>query len=167
MRRFAALTLVVAQALAASAFAGTDSTTFDVKLVITESCDIHTTRPTEVDFGTRARVSGPVSISANGSITVNCSAGTAYKIGLDGGNNAGATPSAGDRRMAGQSNGALVPYDLYQDAALAIFWGNAGTALLSSTGTGINQVFPVYGRLTSLNYAADSYLDTITATVTY
>lgn len=168
MRRLLARGLCAAQLLVplGMAHSATDTTTFQVKLVITEACDIHTTAATDVDFGSRTRAAGAVSVTATGTLTVNCSANTPYSVGLNGGNNAAATPAPGQRRMLGLL-GALVPYDLYQDAAASVFWGNASGSWITGTGTGANQTYPVYGRLTNLNFVADTYADTITATVTY
>lgn len=168
MRRLLAKSSCAMLLLAAfgAAHAATDTATFQVRLVITETCDIHTTAPTDVDFGTQPRTAGAVSVTAAGAVTVNCSPNTPYSVGLNGGNNAGATPAPGQRRMQGLL-GALVPYDLYQDAAAAMFWGNASGTWLTGTGTGANQTYQVYGRLTNLNFVADTYGDTITATVTY
>jgi len=169
MRRLLATAALAAAVLANPSHAQTrtDTTSFQVKLTITESCDIHTTAATEVNFGSRARTAAAVSIGATGSVTVNCSPNTGYNIGLDGGSNASVTPGPGDRRMKGTNNGALVPYDLYQDAANTVFWGNSTGSLVSGSGTGSNQVYQVHGLLTSLNFGADVYADTVTATISY
>jgi spore coat protein U-like protein len=61
-----------------------------------------------------------------------------------------------------------VPYALYRDAGRTLNWGNnTGTDTYGGTGTGLEQNIPVNGRLPSANFAADSYSDLITATVTY
>lgn len=167
MRRILSLSLCAAvMALPAAAQAATDAANFQVKLVITESCDIHTAAPTDVNFGVQARAAAAVSVTATGSVTVNCSPNTTYSIGLNGGNNASATPAPGDRRMQG-GLGAFVPYDLYQDLAAITFWGNGAGSSVTGSGTGANQVYQVYGKLTNLNFPADTYADTVTATVTY
>jgi spore coat protein U-like protein len=146
--------------LAATVIQAAETTTFNVKLVITESCDITAAAATDVDFGTEVRSS--LSDVTTGTLTVNCSAGTPYQIGLDDGNNF----SSGQRRMGGSPG--YVPYELYREAGLSSRWGNTGVSdRVAATGTAANQVVNIYGRVPSLNYAAGSYSDVITATITY
>ena len=91
------LALVIAAAgTALPAQAATDTTTFNVKIVITESCDIHTTAATDVDFGTHAR-STTAQQTATGTLTVNCTDGTPYNIGLDNGDGGGVAPARYDQ----------------------------------------------------------------------
>lgn len=158
---------LAAAAAAGSAQAAEDSATFQVRLVITESCTISATAPTDIDFLSRVRSTSAV--DAQGTLTVNCSEGTPYQIGLSGGaNTAGDTtaPAAGERRMA---NGAtLVPYDLFRDSGRSQFWGNTpGTDTQPGTGTAANQAYTVYARLPSTDFAAGTYADTVTARVVY
>ncbi|WP_167772975.1 Csu type fimbrial protein [Ramlibacter humi] len=159
--------------VAAAVAAGTDSTQFKVLLKITESCTISAKAPTDVDFGSQARITGTsTNYDAAGKLIVNCSDGTPWSIGLDGGVNSAslpATPTAGDRRMKHTTAlpAVYVPYDLYKDSSRSTFWGNSGTALKAGTGTGLDQTIDVYGRLTDVNYPAGNYQDTITATVIY
>lgn len=170
MRTFAHAVLASLLVAAGGTQAATDSTTFKVKIVIKESCTISTTAPTDVDFGTVTRDSATANYDAAGKLNVNCSDGTPYAIGLTGGANSTGTassPVAGDRRMKHASLTEYVPYDLYQDASRATFWGNTTASKLSGTGTGASVAVPVYGRLTDVNFPAGTYEDTVTATVTY
>lgn len=165
----AALLSAVAFGAMGAAQAATDTKTFQVKLTITESCVISATAPTDVDFGSQARATAAVAFDAAGALNVNCSAGTPYTIGLNGGaNNTGttATPTAGSRRMlSGAAN--YVGYELYQNSTRATFWGNATGSWLGGTGTGASVSVPVYGRVVSANAPAGAYVDTVTATITY
>lgn len=149
------------------AHAATDSTTFQVKITITETCDIHTTTATEVNFGSHARSTGLW--DAAGNLVVNCSLGTPYAIALNAGlNSTGATATATNRQMVLSGN--FVPYGLYRDAGRTLFWGAvSGTDTLSGTGTAANVNTPVYGRVpaASTNVPAGTYVDTVTATITY
>jgi spore coat protein U-like protein len=65
----------------------------------------------------------------------------------------------------------FVAYQLYRDAGRALVWGSTtGTNTLAGTGSGLNQAYPVYGRVanpSANNASSGSYLDTITATITY
>lgn len=145
--------------LAAGIAQADETTTFDVTLTITESCDISTTAAVDVDFGTEVRSSG--NDAATGTLNVNCSEGTPYQIGLSNGDNFSTT-----RRMISGAN--FVPYEIYREAGLNSRWGNTDTTdRVSGTGTAANQAISVYGSVPSLNYPAGSYSDEITATVTY
>lgn len=156
---------LTALAIAAAANAATDTTTFDVKLTITSTCDIHTTAATDVNFPNSA--STATNVDAAGNLVVNCTPSTAYTIALNKG------VHGADVTTRSMSNGAaLVPYQLYRAAArtAADIWGEttgAGGNVYSGTGIGANQSVPVYGRVPSANFPAGSYSDTITATVTY
>jgi spore coat protein U-like protein len=158
---------LLATGIAGNALAATDTTTFQVRLVITESCDIRTVAATDVDFLSRVRSAG-APVDAQGTLVVNCSAGTPYTIGLNaGGNSTAATATATNRRMASGA-GNFVPYGLYRDAGRTLFWGDViGTNTLAGTGSAANQSIPVYGRVPSTNAPAGTYADTVTATITY
>lgn len=171
MTRFHSLIALSVLAIAATpgiAHAAEDSAQFNVQIVITESCTISTTAPTDIDFLSHARSTGAPA-AAQGTLTVNCSTGTPYQIGLNGGTNSSGTataPVAGDRRMS--SGSGFVPYDLYQDASFATFWGNTeGTDMMPGTGTASNQTHTVYGRVPSTDFPAGTYTDTVTARVVY
>ncbi|MGH8052873.1 MAG: Csu type fimbrial protein [Stenotrophomonas sp.] len=161
--------LLAVALLPGAAHAKTDvTTTFQVKVKITESCNVTTVTATDVDFGEVARTTDPVAIDADGALNVNCSKGTPYQIGMNAGaNSTSATASANNRRMASGSR--HVSYGLYVDAARSEFWDTAGsTNTVSGVGNGVNQPIPVYGRIQDApNVPAGVYTDTVTATVTY
>lgn len=147
------------------ASAATDTTTFNVKIVITSTCDIHTTAPTDVNFGTQP--SSATNVDNQGALNVTCTPGTAYTIALDNGQNG---TDVNSRKMASGAN--LVPYQLYRAAArgAADVWGSttgAGGNVLTGSGSGAVQSVPVYGRVPSTNFPAGSYNDVVTATITY
>ena len=167
--RLSTKTLLATALLAccSQAFAAVDTTTFQVQIIITESCDIHTTAATDVDFSSHARSTGQW--DAAGNLVVNCSTGTPYTIGLSNGTNPSSpTVSATNRQMTNGSN--VVPYGLYQDGGRTQLWGSTiATDTFGGTGTGVNVDVPVYGRVlaASTNVPAGTYLDTVTATITY
>lgn len=144
----------------------TDTTTFNVLIEIVESCDISTVTATDVDFGSHVR-NNDAPVDAEGTLTVNCTDGTDYTIGLNEGlNSTGTTASADNRQMTDGTN--FVPYGLYQDATRTQFWGDViGTDTLAGTGTATDVEVPVYGRALSTDYPPGSYIDTVTATITY
>lgn len=166
LKRLIALPVLALAASGASFAAETQTADFQVRMVIQESCTI-SSAPTDIDFLTHARSTG-APVSATGSLTVNCSAGTPYQIGLDSGIHASSegVATSGGRRM---SNGnALVPYELYQDSSLAKLWGNTESVdMLSAIGTAQDQSHTVHGRVPSTNFPAGTYTDTVTARVVY
>lgn len=153
-----AIALVLA---AGGAQAGQATANLDVTVTITSTCSIATA--TDVGFGSVA--STATGVQAAGRLDVNCTPGTEYQIALDAGKNAGGDVNA--RAMKG-AGGTLVPYQLFQDESRSIRWGSAHeTDTVGGVGTGSVQQVPVYGHLPSANFAAGSYADTITATITY
>lgn len=106
-------------------------------------------------------------------LTTNCSTGSSPVITLGQGTNnntATSTDAVPVRRMVHGSIGtAFLSYQLYQVSPATTVWGNtSGTAPPAVTGTGTNQNFTVYGRITEgQNQPVGSYSDTVVATVTF
>ena len=147
-----------------SAVAATDTTTFNVKIIVTNTCDIHTTAATDVDFGTVS--STATNVDAAGQLNVTCTPLAAYTIALNNGQN-GASVSGRKMKDAGTN---LIPYQLYRAAARGAgdVWGSTvGTDVYAGTGTGAAQAIPVYGRVPGANVPAGNYNDVVTATITY
>lgn len=165
MQKFVKWSLLgcLSAAFAGSALAATtDATTFQVKITITESCDIHTTAATAVDFGSVVR--SVAASQATGGLKVNCSSGTPYTIALDNGSNYDTTNSV--RRMINGSN--YIAYGLYRTTGTTAPWNALTANLYSGTGTGAVVNVPVYGTVSgSTNVPAGTYIDTVTATLTY
>lgn len=154
--------LLVAAGFAGSASAETDTSSFEVRIRIVESCTISAT---DIDF---LEVVRGTAATASGTLTVNCSEGTPYDITLDGGANAdGSAITATSRRMANGTT--YVPYGLYSDSTRTSVWGNDAASDVSDTGTGSDQTHTVYAAVTAsaTNVARNDYVDTVTATVTY
>ena len=145
---------------AMGAFAASDTANLNVKVTITATCDIHTVSPTDVDFGSIQ--STAINTDAVGTLSVNCTPGTEYDIGLDDGETGG---GGGARRMV--KGGDYVEYELYRDAARQERWGNDALTSAAGTGSGSAQTLSVYGRIASANSPAGDYSDVVIATVTY
>jgi len=98
-------------------------------------------------------------------ITVNCTGGGAYTVGL--GN--GLHNVVAQRKL--QSGANLLNYDLFKEVAHTNRWGDAGAELVSGTGSGADQTLTVYGQIASgQTLVADNgtpYTDTILVTLTY
>lgn len=105
-------------------------------------------------------------LDQTGTITVLCTFGTSYNVGLDAGTGAGATTTV--RKMTGLSGGTL-NYALYRNSAHSALWGSSiGTDTVAGTATGLLQSLTVYGRIPSGQAPkADVYSDTVTITLTY
>jgi spore coat protein U-like protein len=140
-----------------------------------------------VSFG---QIALPVSNqSATSSIAVQCTKGSSYTIGLAYGGVYGQGTSEyetcgpdgcewhlgntayGYGMMNGTSQGDKIAYSIQVPNNASEVW-NAGEYNYTSTGTGLSQSIPVVATLqpsqTTDKYpAADTYLDTVTATLTY
>ena len=135
--------------------------TMPVKIVIQNACNVATTAPTTLDFGT----AGPLvaNVDQQATISVTCTTGAAYNVGLDGGG--GANINA--RRMINGTN--TVGYQLYQNSTRTTVWGNTpGTDTVPGTGNGTSQTLTVYGRVPpQTTPPAATYNDSVTVTVSY
>jgi len=157
----AAVALVPGYAMAATA-----TTTMAVTATVLTSCTVVSA---PVAFGNYSYATA-TDTAATGTLTVTCSAGLPYNVGLDQGASAGATVTT--RKMTGGVSAGLLSYGLYRDASHTLNWGNTvGTDTLAVTGasnTGLPNAISVYGLLTkNQSSAADAYTDTVNVTVTY
>lgn len=156
-----AVALAVFGMAAVAGHAATVTNTMPVTIVIQNACDVTTTAPTTLDFGTQ----GPLvaDIDDTSTITVVCTTGAGYNVGIDGG-------SSGSVAARTMLNGTTpVNYALYRDSGRTLNWGSTvGTDTLGGTGNGTAQALTVYGRVPAQTTpAAGTYDDTVTVTVTY
>lgn len=163
-RILALLALLALASVAGRAQAqATATTTFEVRIQISSVCTINNPAATAMDFGPHP--SSGAQVDATSVLSINCTPGTAYNVGLDAGQNAG---GGGINARAMTSGSALVPYQLYRDPGRTAIWGTTiGTDTYAGSGIGAVQSVTVYGRVPNTNAPAGSYLDTITATITY
>lgn len=134
------------------------TTTFTLTVTIQSSCSISAN---PLSFGTYA---GAL-LSANTALSVTCTSGTAYNVGLNAGTSTGASVT---KRMMTGPNSALLNYSLFSNSSYTTNWGNSTGSWVSGTGTGLAQTLTVYGQIPAGQYPAPgSYTDTITATVNY
>jgi spore coat protein U-like protein len=149
--------------VALQADAATRTTTFTVSLTLSADCQI-TANP--LNFGTSGVIAA--NIDQTTTLSVTCTNGTAYNVGLDGGTVTGSTVA--NRLLAG--TGTPVPtvaYQLYRDSAHSQIWGvTVATDTQGGTGNGAAQTLTVYGRVPpQTTPAAGAYTSTVTATVTF
>lgn len=155
----AAIMLATVTVTGASAATVTDS--FGVTITIQSDCKITATNT--LDFGTQGVLTAAV--DASSTLSVVCTTGTDYDIGLDEGSTSGATTTT--RQML---NGTTpINYQLFSDSGRTVNWGDAiGTDTVGDTGNGTTQTFPIYGRVPAQTTpAAGTYTDTVTVTVTF
>lgn len=155
----ATLAAVILASSAPASFAATASASLTISASVVASC---TVVGSAIAFGAYTQTV----VNQSGSITVLCTNGTAYNVGLDAGTGTGATVS--NRKMSAAGGGTL-NYTLYRDAARTNNWGSTiGTDTVSGTGTGLLQTLTVYGQIpASQTPLAGSYSDTVTVTLTY
>ena len=164
MKKFALLALALA-AFTGSAHAATVDDSFRVSIEIRESCTLNVSSAA-VAFG---QVNRSDASDAGSTVSVTCTTGTPWVLGLNNGQNAsGAAVTATNRRMS--SGSGFVPYGLYRDTnRTQLFGSTAGTDTASGTGTGSAQSVAIFGRVSAAatNVAAGTYQDTVVAQVTY
>lgn len=164
MNRFTkiASTTVLAFALISNAAqAATATTSFAVSAVVASGCAV-TALP--LAFGAYD-AAGSSQLDATTSVTVLCTLGTAYNVGLNAGTGSGATVAT--RKLTNGAN--TLNYTLYGDSNHTTVWGNTvGTNTVSGTYTLAQPAYTVYGRIASGQVVpAGTYTDTITVTITY
>ncbi|MDR7126720.1 spore coat U domain-containing protein [Pseudotabrizicola sp. 4114] len=137
------------------------ATSFTVQATVVASCTVNVSN---MDFGTiEAAIVTPVDETA--SISVSCTNGSAYTVGLDQGLHAVDTGASG-RRM--ENGGHLLAYGLYHDASRSQNWGLGAGTLATSVGTGAQQVLTVFGRLLAGQQGmVGTYFDRVVVVVTY
>jgi len=117
-------------------------------------------------FGSYDPTSG-AALNAATTLTLTCTLGTPYNIGMAAGAGTGATTTL--RVLTSGSN--TLGYKLFRDSGRTLNWGNTvGTDTLSGTSsaTVLTNTINVYGQIPASEAAATgSYTDSVTVTVTY
>lgn len=135
---------------------------FTVRATNNSSCTIATTA---LDFGNQPNLD--TARTATNLISVTCTAGTLYDVGLSNGSSGGTGPTT--RLMANGATAQKITYGIYRDAGYSQPWGNAaGSNTISATGTGTVQNYTGRGRIpVQASPPALTYTDTVVVTVTY
>ena len=160
MKRFLVAALaIVGLAAAQDASAATLTTSMAVSATVSSVCTMSTT---PLNFGEVA-LTGATPGTAT--ITVNCTAGGAYTVGID----TGLHNVAAQRNLI--SGTKLLAYGLFQDLAAGTVWTNAGAGLVSGVGNALPQVLTVYGQVTTgqalVSGGGIPYTDTVQVTLSY
>ncbi|MEY2920388.1 MAG: hypothetical protein RL261_1693 [Pseudomonadota bacterium] len=167
MRKNALMLAVAGTLLIASGTAGaaTKTTTFGVSAVVNPNCLVSAQA---LAFG---GYDGTAAKTGTSDITVRCSSGTTYTVGLSTGGGTFA------QRLLSGSGANKLQYNLFTSLAATTIWGDGtlSTGTVPGTGAGMaaanTQTHTVFGQLpdNAFNQGAPSgnYTDTITVTVTY
>ena len=101
-------------------------------------------------------------VQVTGTVTVTCTSGQAYNVGLNAGLASGATVTT--RSMV---NGSNLGYQLFSNAGRTINWGNtSGTNWVAGTGNGSAQVYTIYAQIPAGESGALlTYTDSPTASI--
>ncbi len=131
---------------------------------VNKNCTITTA---QLNFGAYDPVAAnaTANLDGTGTVAVTCTKGAVAKIGLSAGSNAQGTT----RRMA-QTAAAFLTYEIYQDAAHTIVWGNTTTDSLDIPAAPNKNPrnYTAYGRVASGQDATvGAYTDTVVATVNF
>jgi spore coat protein U-like protein len=134
-----------------------------VRIEIAASCSVSAV---DLNFGAYAS-SQTIPLQGQTTIQLLCGTGTMAEVSLDAGSGPG---NSTDRRKMEQDSGTdQLDYDLFQDPARTIHWGEKpGRDTLEVEATGAPQTLPVYGRVPGGQRVRDgTYSDTITVRVTF
>jgi spore coat protein U-like protein len=104
--------------------------------------------------------------TTSGAVTIKCVTGTSATIGLNLGSNASGT----QRRMFNSGAGTYINYQLYQDSAYTVVWGNSAGSY-NSPPAAPNQnarTYTIYAQAPGgQNVSVGSYTDNLTASVNF
>lgn len=157
----AVLIAIGAATYSVPAMAQTTTATMGVSLVVEDSCSI-TAEP--LTFPNAGVISADIPATAD--LTVTCTTGTPFQIGLA----AGTGGSTTARVLTGAVTNQTVDYQLYRDNGHTLVWGNSqGVDTLEvAAANGGPQTVTVYGLVPQGQVVpADTYEDSITATIWY
>ena len=158
-------TIAVAGVIAASTSAAQASNVQTTMAVTTTNVNSCAVAAMPLAFGSLNQINGSATDSQT-TITVTCTPGVAYNVGLDGGSHT----AAGTRQMQAALNTATIPYLVFSDAARTTSWGNTvGTDTVARTAVVTPTLLTVYGRIpaNAPPVAGGLYSDLVTVTVTF
>lgn len=145
---------------------------FIVQAAIAPSCAI--TATSNVNIGTHSATETNITGSNSSAITVNCTNGGAYYIGLAPSPSNGVVSNVGAGVMSGTGgNLDKVPYQLRSTVGInGTIWGNTATSTtvgngMAGFGTGSNKTHEVFVTVPSADFKPDNYSDTVTIRVNY
>ncbi len=156
--------LITSSILCSNALAGQATTTLPVTATVVASCSVSVGSGNALNFGNYTLAA----INQTATITVTCTNGTAYTIGLDAGANAGGATNYTSRNMKIANGTNLLAYQVYIDSARSTVWNNTNGGNYTGTGSGAAQLIIVYGTV-FMNQTSPlgSYSDVMNVYVNY
>ena len=145
------------------------TTNIGVSATVTKNC---TVGATAVAFGAYYPTAG--ALTANSTVSVNCTKTTPFTVSLNKGTTTGGTIA--QRLLTDGAAGDTLQYNLYKDAALSIVWGDGTGSSQTNAGTGAGMgtavTFTAYGSLPDIAFNQGTqppglYTDTVTVSVAY
>jgi len=133
-----------------------------VRFEIVTSCAVSAS---DLDFGAYASKS-QAPVQGQTAIQLLCGDGTVAELRLDAGSGSGSTSR---RRMEQDAGTDRLEYDLFQDPARTIHWGDrSGVDTLEVETAGVPLTIPVYGQIPGGQRVREgTYSDTVTVRVLY
>ena len=121
----------------------------------------------DINFGTHT--AGSTNLKQSGNLTVRCTQGTPYTVGLIPSN--GNQEGSGEMKSTNPANTDKVPYRLKKGIHTnAHLWGNnpsgSGSAL-KSTGDGSSQIHTISAEVKNTDYTPGEYKDKVTVDIRY
>lgn len=164
MRNASKISLAAAAfaALAAPAFAASDTSNMTVSATVSDACTVVVV--TGVDFGV-INGKSDANNSVPGRVQVFCTADKAsgVQVTMDGGKNA----AGGQRYMKTATGSNTMPYNLFLDAARSSAISEGGDIYNGGITTLNPKNIDIYGTVPAGQYPVGVYLDDITVTVNY
>ncbi len=167
MKRFLSAAAMIAAGsilFASASQAQTKTDAVGMTLTVEAEC---TVEAAPIDFGSIGLISAAVDATAD--LTVQCTKGSPYQVGLSKGAGVGASTTI--RKLTdtlAPTN--LANYELYQDSDHNVPWGDTqGTDTVDvAAATGGTETIPIFASvLAGQSVAAGAYADTVTATIWY
>jgi spore coat protein U-like protein len=161
---------IVLGGTAASALAGTGTTSFTVTATVVNDCIISSTN---IAFGNYDPTTA-AALTATGGVSAKCTKGDAVSVALNQGTNPAGSSTAAvpARQMISGTN--VLPYHIYIAASPSTTeWGSGAVGTnepAAQTAASVNTAltFTTYGSLPAgADVPAGAYTDTVTATVTF
>lgn len=158
---YAAAFALASVAAVGGAQAATATGTMAVSATVVSSCTVAAAPLTFASYNPTQSTA----TTSSTSLTLTCTPGVTYHVGLDAGGGSGATTSV---RVMSLST-AKLNYQLCQDSGCTTNWGNTNpTDTVNGTASTLVTTIPVYGQIAaSQGVAAGVYTDTVNITVNY
>jgi len=154
--------MAVCAVLSGGAYATTQTATLNVSVTAVPACAMTVTGIIFPNYY-------GLEVNANGDVTVTCPVSISYQIAL----NAGQTnPIPASIRSVSNGSPTGIAYDLFQDGAYGIQWGDDFLTFMASplvdTGDGNAQTHTVYGRMFGGSVPTPGvYTDTVMVTLSW